>query len=149
MPKTISANEAKDWIGYVGDQDDEVIVEIDGEPKAVIISVSEFDELKELREQKRRADALERLYAIRDERIRNGIIPQSPPEIDPERRAELLKELHALREEVRARNQDLTQEEADELANRFSREIIDDMVAEGKIMFERDLPKRADDSHPC
>jgi hypothetical protein len=54
----------------------------------------------------------------------------------------LLKQLRALREEVRAQNQDLTQEEAEEIANRFSRELIDDMAAEGKIVFERDLRAR-------
>jgi prevent-host-death family protein len=111
MPKTISANEAKNrlgaWLGYVSEQNDEVIVESYGKPKAVIMSISEFEEIEELRVQKRRADAL--------------------------------RDLRALRAEVQAQNQDLNQEEADEIANRFSREIIDDMAAEGKITFERDL----------
>jgi len=44
MPKTVSANEAKNRLGslfgYVNDQDDEVIVEIHGKAKAVIMSIS-------------------------------------------------------------------------------------------------------------
>ena len=111
MPKTISANEAKNrlgtWLGYVSEQNDEVVVESYGKPKAVVISISAFEELQALRERKRRA--------------------------------ELLKQLRALRTEVQAQNQDLTQEEADEIAVRFSREMFDDMAARGDIVFERDL----------
>lgn len=111
MPKTISANEAKNrlgtWLGYVSEQNDEVIVESYGKPKAVIMSISEFKEVEELRDQKRRADAL--------------------------------RDLRALREQVSERNRDLTEQQIEELANRFSREMIDDMAAEGKIVFERDL----------
>ncbi len=110
MPKSVSANEAKNrlgsLLGYVNEQSDEVIVENHGKPKAVIMSISAYEEVQALREQKRRADAL--------------------------------RQLEALRAEVRARNQDLTQEQAEELANRFSRDLIDDMAAAGKISFERD-----------
>jgi len=110
MPKAISANEAKNRLGsylaYVNEQDDEVIVESHGKPKAVIMSISAYEDAQVLREKQRRADLLERL--------------------------------RALREEVQSRNQDLTEEQADELAVRFSREMIDDLAAEGKISFERD-----------
>ncbi len=143
MPKTMPANEAKNRfdsaLKYVTEENDEVIVESSGKPEAVIMSMAAFEELEALRERVRREDALQRLYAIRDERARNGTLTKKPPEIDAERRAELLDQLRALRAEVQAQNQDLTQEEADEIANRFSREIIDDMAAEGKIGFERDL----------
>ena len=110
MPKAVSANEAKNRLGsylaYVSDEDDEVIVESHGKPKAVIMSISAYEDAQVLREKQRRADLLERL--------------------------------RALREEVQSRNQDLTEEQADELAVRFSREMIDDLAAEGKISFERD-----------
>ena len=36
------------------------------------------------------------------------------------------------------RNADLSEEEIEELAERFSREVIDDLAAEGKLVFERD-----------
>ena len=51
------------------------------------------------------------------------------------RREEVLREIRALREQVLARNRDLTPEEADELADRFSREFVEDLVKEGKIRF--------------
>ncbi len=54
MPKTVSANEAKNRLGslfgYVNDQNDEVIVEIHGKAKAVIMSISAYDEVQDLRE---------------------------------------------------------------------------------------------------
>ncbi|MGH2560237.1 MAG: type II toxin-antitoxin system prevent-host-death family antitoxin [Thermomicrobiales bacterium] len=58
------------------------------------------------------------------------------------RRQDALRRLRELRARVRARNQDLTDEEADALAARFVREVIDDMAAEGILKFERDrLPE--------
>jgi prevent-host-death family protein len=111
MPKTISANEAKNRLGsvlgYVSDDDDEVIVESYGKPKAVVMSISAYEEVQAMREQRRRAQAF--------------------------------NELRALRAEVQAQNRDLTQKEADEIANRFSHEMFDDMAARGDIVFERDL----------
>lgn len=142
MSKTISANEAKNrlgtWLALVSDTDEELIIERHGKPKAVIMS---FEAFEELREHKRRADGLARLYAIRDERARNGPLSK-PPEVSPERRAEIFEQLEALRKEVSERNRDLTEEQIEEIANRFSRDIIDDMVAEGKVVFERDLRQR-------
>lgn len=55
---------------------------------------------------------------------------------EQERRKQALERLRKLRAEVLARNQDLTPEEGDALADRFSREIIEDMVQEAKIQFE-------------
>lgn len=52
------------------------------------------------------------------------------------RRREALTTLEKLREKVRARSQDLSGEEADALADRFSREIIEDMVQEGGLKSE-------------
>jgi prevent-host-death family protein len=52
------------------------------------------------------------------------------------RRREALAKLQRLRDEVSQRNRDLTPEEADALADRFVRDVIDDMVREGKIRFE-------------
>ncbi len=70
MPITVSAHEAKNrlgsLVGYVSDHDDEVIVENHGKPKAVIMSFSVYQEVQALREQQRRADALERLRQIHE-----------------------------------------------------------------------------------
>lgn len=52
------------------------------------------------------------------------------------RRAAAFEEIQQIRERVRQRNQDLTQEQAETLANRFVREVVEDMVAEGKIRFQ-------------
>jgi prevent-host-death family protein len=57
---------------------------------------------------------------------------------EKQRREKLLSQLRALRDEVRAQNLDLTQEEAEELANRMSRDMIDHMAETGKVRFERD-----------
>lgn len=143
MPKTMPANEVKNRfdsaLKYVREENDEVIVENDGEPRAVIMSMSAFEEVGAIRERQRREDGLKRLYAIRDERARNGTLSK-PAEIDPERRAEAFERLEALREEVSGRNRDLTEEQIEEIANRMSREMIDHMAATGKLVFERDLP---------
>lgn len=110
--KTVSANEAKNrlgsLLGYVSDEGGEVVVESRGKPKAVIMSISAYEEVQELREQKRRADALE--------------------------------QLRALQARIAMRNQDLTEEEAIEMADKLSHELIDDMAERGDITFERDLP---------
>ena len=55
---------------------------------------------------------------------------------EQERRKQALERLRKLRSEVLARNKDLTPEEGDALADRFSREIVEDMVSEGKIRYE-------------
>ena len=70
MPKTVSSNEAKNrlgsLLGYVNEQDDEVIVESHGKPKAVIMSISAYEEVQALREQKRRVDALTELHHLQE-----------------------------------------------------------------------------------
>ena len=53
------------------------------------------------------------------------------------RRREIWERMEALRREVSARTQDLTEEQAAELADRFTRDVIDDMVREGKITFRK------------
>ena len=51
-------------------------------------------------------------------------------------RREALSELECLREKVRARNQDLDEAQAAALADRFSREVIEDMVREKKVTYQ-------------
>lgn len=52
------------------------------------------------------------------------------------RRQEALAALEELREQVQARNQDLDEAQAESLADRFTRDVIDDMVAEKKIKYQ-------------
>jgi prevent-host-death family protein len=52
------------------------------------------------------------------------------------RRQEAWAKLHQLREELAERNSDLTQEEADRIADRAVRDTIDAMVEKGAIRFE-------------
>ena len=110
MSKAVSANEAKNRLGSllrsVSTGGDEVIVESHGKPKAVIISIETYEEMLQLREQKRRTDAL--------------------------------AELRALRDEVRSRNASLGADEAEALADRVSREMVDDLAESGGVSFERD-----------
>ena len=56
-----------------------------------------------------------------------------------QRRAAALTEFRALSERIGDRNKDLSEEQIDELANRFSHEFIEDLAREGKIRFERSL----------
>ncbi|MHB1355381.1 MAG: type II toxin-antitoxin system Phd/YefM family antitoxin [Anaerolineae bacterium] len=108
MPRIVSASEAKTKFGAIVDwaieTQDDVIVESHGQPRVVIVSYTQYQEILVLREQARRQDALQRL--------------------------------RKLRETVRARNQDLDEEQADALAVRFSRDIVTDMVAEEKIPYQ-------------
>ena len=58
---------------------------------------------------------------------------------EKQRRLGLLEEFRALSAQIGDRNKDLTEEQIDELANRFSREFILDLAREGKIKFEEGL----------
>ncbi len=70
MPKAVSATEAKNRLGsllaYVAEQGDDVVVESQGKPKAVLISFAAYRQVQALREQKRRAEALERLRRLQE-----------------------------------------------------------------------------------
>jgi len=66
----MSSNDAKQrWgtvLSYVTEQADEVIVESHGKPRAVVLSVAAYEEFQTLREQRRRADALDRLRRLNE-----------------------------------------------------------------------------------
>ncbi len=57
MAKTVSASEAKNRFGsllrQVADQGEEVIVERQGKPRAVILSFAEYERIQARREQER------------------------------------------------------------------------------------------------
>lgn len=110
MSRSVSAREAKNrlgaLIGWVKEHGDEVIVENRGKPAAVIVSFTEYEKLRALREEARRQEALARLRQVK--------------------------------EQVSARNRDLTEEQALELADRFAHDMVDELAAQGKIRCERD-----------
>lgn len=54
------------------------------------------------------------------------------------RRQEALIDLRRVKERVSVRNQDLGEADALELADRFVREVIDVLAAEGSLTFDRD-----------
>ncbi|MBA3947809.1 MAG: type II toxin-antitoxin system Phd/YefM family antitoxin [Herpetosiphonaceae bacterium] len=71
MPKTVTASEAKNKlgsiVGWVVENQEEVIVESYGEPRVVIMSFDEYEKLKALKEQQRRWEALDQLRRLKAE----------------------------------------------------------------------------------
>lgn len=108
MVKTVSATQAKNHFGSLVESitkcGDEVIVENRGEEQIAMLPVSEYRELAKLRDQKRRSDALARLYE--------------------------------LREEVSARNADLTEDEAKALVKEMVDDAIASLFAKGKLRYK-------------
>lgn len=51
------------------------------------------------------------------------------------RRQQALERLEALAQRTAKRNQDLTPDAAEELADRFARDVIGDMIQEGKVQY--------------
>ncbi len=60
---------------------------------------------------------------------------------EKQRRAEALAELDAISKRIGDRNKDLSEEQIEELSNRFAHEFYEDLAREGKIRFERDIKK--------
>lgn len=109
MPKTVSASEAKNRLGAVVSWvlSNQDQVIIESRGAPTVVVIS-YEEY-------------EKLMSIKEQ----------------QRRQDVLQKLRELRERVRGRNQDITTEEqAMQIADRFVREVIDDMVKEGKIEFE-------------
>lgn len=113
MAKAVSVAEAESrfdaLLGYV-DQGDEVIVERDGKPTAVLMSFAAFEQVATLRDRdrKRRAAALEDFA-----RLGQRIADQN-------------------------RNADLTENEIEALAEEISQQAIARLVERGELSFERD-----------
>lgn len=67
MNKTISSTDAKlDWNAIISaaSSGDDVIVEVHGRPKTVMISFEAYQQVQVVREQQRRTKAVERLTAL-------------------------------------------------------------------------------------
>ena len=52
------------------------------------------------------------------------------------RRQQALAELQELADSIQRKNQDLTEAESEELADRFSRDVIEEMMADGTMNYE-------------
>jgi len=117
MPKTVSATEAKNNLGAVIEwavQNKDDVVVVKSRGEPKVVVMS-FAEYEKVKEVK-----------------------------EKERRREALETLRAIREKQLERNRDLTEEEADALADRFSHELVDDLAKEGKVRFERDERQRVE-----
>jgi prevent-host-death family protein len=77
MAKVVSSTEAKARLGsmlkWARDNQDNVIIEVHGEPEAVLISYAEYQFLEKLKEMHRRQEALSALRALRDEVTANTL----------------------------------------------------------------------------
>ena len=60
---------------------------------------------------------------------------------EKQRREDALRWLQEYEASYDGRNDDLTEEQIEELANRAAHEIFDELAAEGKLVFERDQHK--------
>jgi prevent-host-death family protein len=110
MVRTISATEAKNRLGevmgWVRENQDEIIIESRGQPAAVIMSYEEYEKIRNLKEQ--------------------------------QRREEIFNRLEQLREQVSARNTDImTEDQALEAADQFTREAVDSLVEKRKVKLRR------------
>lgn len=109
--KVLPASEVKNNFGAIASQVKrgeykEIIVENRGEPIVAIVGVDELEAMREFRERERRKNALEALRKLR------------------------------ARIQARIKGQ-LTEQEADEIADRLSREMVYDLEKTGKIKFEK------------
>ena len=68
MPKTVSVSEAKNKLSamlkWAEQNQDEIVVESRGRPKAVILPYAEYETFQRLREKERRQAALQRLQQL-------------------------------------------------------------------------------------
>lgn len=109
MVTTMPADEIGERLGEVlslASEGQDVILERDGRPKAVVISAEAYEDVLRLRDEERRRLAGEQLFR--------------------------------LREQVRARNRDLSEAQAEEIADRAVRDAIDSLAERGALVFERD-----------
>ena len=107
MPRTVSASEAKNRLGSIIGWvvTNDDEVIVESHGELTVVVIS-FDEYQKLKEMREQA-----------------------------RRHEALARLEKLRERVQARNTDLTDEEADAIADEITRGAIDSLVKKGKVKF--------------
>ncbi len=109
MPKTVSASEAKNRLGAVLSwvQDNQDEVIVESRGEPAVVIMS-YSEYEKMQELK-----------------------------EQQRRKNALQSLRTLRESVRAQNQDITiEEQALQVADQLSRDMIGNLVKKGKVRFE-------------
>jgi prevent-host-death family protein len=108
MPKTVSATEMQNRFGTIADWavESEDDVIVESRGTPKVVLIS-FAEYEKLRQWR-----------------------------EQERRQEVLQRIRALREQVRARNPDLTEETADALAEEIREKTLGRMVEKGDVTFE-------------
>lgn len=108
MPKRVSATEAKINLGammnWTVTENDEVVIESRGNPKAVLISYPTYQEMQKIQEAVRREQALAKL--------------------------------ESLATTIQERAESLSPNEAEEKADRFVREVVQEMIADGQISYQ-------------
>ena len=108
MPKTVSATEIQNRFGSIADWAVECEDEVIVESRGTpkVVIIS-YEAYRKLRQWREQA-----------------------------RRQQVLRQIRELREEVRTRNQDLTESSADALAGEIQGETIRRMMEEGKVKYE-------------
>lgn len=109
--KTISSTEAKAKfnavVTVVANEGASIVIETHGEPKAVLVPYAEYRETQEMKDKIKRIEAFERLERVR-------------------------KEVSA-----RVNQAGVSEEQRDQIAVQFSRDLVSEMAHEGKVNFER------------
>lgn len=108
MPKTVSASEAKTKFGSIIDWSltNGDDVIVESHGKPTVVIIP-----------------FEQYQKVRDLR-------------EQSRRREALAQMEGLRQQVRARNQDLDEKHAEALADRFTRDVIAGMIEDEKVTFQ-------------
>jgi len=108
MPRTVSASEAKTKFGAIVDwaAESKDDVIVESHGQPKVVIIS--------------FDAYQQVLKLREEA----------------RRQSALLRLRNLRDRVRARNQDLDEEQAASLAGRFSQEVVTEMADEGQVLYQ-------------
>jgi prevent-host-death family protein len=112
MPKMVSATEAKNRLGALFSwiQDNQDTVIVESRGEPTAVIMSYSE--------------YEKIQALQEQA----------------RRQEIWERMEALRREISARNQDLTEEQKEQLADEVSREAINSLVKKGKIKFAPPAP---------
>lgn len=109
MPRTVSAREAKNRLGSVVSWVLENQDEVIVENRgAPVVVIMPYTEYEKVQELK-----------------------------EEDRRRQTIDRLRRLREQVMARNQDMTAEEGDALADEIARDAVNSLIKKGKAQFEK------------
>lgn len=108
MPRTVSASEAKTKFGSIADwaAESKDDVIVESHGQPKVVIIS--------------FEGYQQVLKLREEAHRQSA----------------LLRLRNLRDKVRARNQDVDEEQAASLAGRFSQEIVAEMADEGKVLYQ-------------